>query len=833
MQPIAQTFIISQPQGGVDAVFLTQVDLFFRTASTIFGVDVEIRETDNGVPTLKTLPYSKIHMLPSNVLTSSDSSVATTFTFESPVLVKSNTQYAIVVIPAAGCSEYTIWTAEATKPDVITTAAIYTNTNFGSLFISSNDLTFTQVINESLKYKLYQAVFTTTSAVANFKNDSTETFQITNSIGNWIGQEKLVVSNNVLTIASMGVSGSNTFTVGETVFQPGGTVSGNLAQSTANGVVYFANTSKVVLNNIRGIFTTSNTLRSVTSNLAIATPASVRQNVVVSSACTVITVPEANNTVMSDFVVNNFIYIGQRSGAYYQIVQIANTDATVGTITVSPAAKFSDTDAIIGRVKSDANLTGNFFSITDGPNYFLTVGGSTANTTENFSNSNGALIIARTSGASATIASTFDLPYESITETIPNIELNMTNINWSFKGTDTTKAFDSASTNLATGVPLEFTDKTRIRMSRSNEFQYPPSTGVGNSSLIISAALTTSNTYITPYIDTIQSAATLTHNMIYPTTALSGYIMSYSNTNGNFQIGDTVQQSNSTVITSGTINFSNSTLMYVGNVTSSNSRSISTFNTANASVYNFTRTISANVSAIKAYGETSGNNFLTTSRYISKNVILNEGQDAEDLLGYVTAYRPSGTNIQVYGKVLNNNDPDRLSVKDWSYMPENVIGGQLLTSSAIKRGDYVELTYSLPTSLLVLNGGQTVNTTSASVTVSSTSSFTTGQFVYLTDTVNGGFCVRKITQIPNTTFMALSSNVSFASTNTVVGTIVGLQSQSAAFKYAANSGIVRYLNSADAVYDTYLTFAIKIVLTSNTSHIVPRMSDMRCLALQL
>ena len=157
MQPIAQTFIISQPQNGVDAVFITQVDLFFRTKSANFGVDVEIREKDNGYPTTNALPYSKVHLTPGNVNISSDSSLATSFIFETPVLVKSNTQYAIVVIPAAGNPDYTLWSSETSRNDIITNAPIYHNTDFGSLFISSNDLVFTPIPNESLKYSLYRA----------------------------------------------------------------------------------------------------------------------------------------------------------------------------------------------------------------------------------------------------------------------------------------------------------------------------------------------------------------------------------------------------------------------------------------------------------------------------------------------------------------------------------------------------------------------------------------------------------------------------------------------------------------------------------------------------
>jgi len=56
------------------------------------------------------------------------------------------------------------------------------------------------------------------------------------------------------------------------------------------------------------------------------------------------------------------------------------------------------------------------------------------------------------------------------------------------------------------------------------------------------------------------------------------------------------------------------------------------------------------------------------SRYISKTVVLADGQDAEDLVVFLTAYRPQGTNIQVYGKVLNATDSDPFDDKSWTPM---------------------------------------------------------------------------------------------------------------------------------------------------------------------
>lgn len=842
MKPIAQTFIVNEPATGVESVFLTKIDLYFQTKSSLFGVEVQIRETDNGFPTNKVLPYASKVLNSADVSVSSDSSVATTFEFATPVMLRTNEQFAIVVVPEGGNPDYNVWvaafssagtTATGSGVDVLTGVPIYTNNQLGSLFVSSNDLNFTPIQNESMKYKAYVAEFTAATATAVFKNGFTDNLVVTNQIGEYLKQEKLYVSNNYLKISSLTTSGSNTFTVGERVFQPAGTSVANIAQATAAGTVYFANTTRVLMSNTFGAFSTvGGTLRGATSNTLAAAPSFANQSIVTTSACNVITVPNANTTLTTDFAVGNFIYVGKNTGANIQILQISSADATNRTITVDGTVAFTDSSAIIGTVKNDGNLTGNFASITGGDNKFLTMTSVTANATSNFANTKGALIIGRTSGASAVISDVLDIQYENITTTIPDIEPNQTAVTWSFSGTQNniSRTSDSQSFPVMNEVPYDFIDKTRVVMSRSNEFASPPSAGVGNSSLIVTAQLETSNTKITPYIDTIRNSVTTIHNLVYPESALNGYILAYSNTNGNFAIGDSVQQAGSTVTSNGTVFFSNSSVVYVTNVVSSNISSVATFNTSNAIVYNATLAISANVTAVTRFNET-GNTSSSATRYISKNVILAEQQDAEDLVCYVTAYRPPGTDVRVYGKFLAGADGATFQSKDWSALVEST--SSALISSLVNTNDYVELIYELPTSVQIVANGATVNTTSATVNVSSTAAFSAGSFIYVNDNTTGRINVRQVTGIVNSSLLTVSSNLSIATTNAAVGIIPGLESQSGAFKYANNSGIARYITSDDGVFDAYKTFAVKIVLVSDNYHIVPRMADMRCLALQV
>ena len=76
-------------------------------------------------------------------------------------------------------------------------------------------------------------------------------------------------------------------------------------------------------------------------------------------------------------------------------------------------------------------------------------------------------------------------------------------------------------------------------------------------------------------------------------------------------------------------------------------------------------------------------------RYISETVVLDEGQDAEDLKVYLTAYRPADTDILVYAKLLNNEDVEDFDDKKWTLL-KYANDGDLINSSSVDSSDYIE-----------------------------------------------------------------------------------------------------------------------------------------------
>lgn len=58
----------------------------------------------------------------------------------------------------------------------------------------------------------------------------------------------------------------------------------------------------------------------------------------------------------------------------------------------------------------------------------------------------------------------------------------------------------------------------------------------------------------------------------------------------------------------------------------------------------------------------------TKSKYVSKIVTLAPGQDSQDLQVTLTAFRPYGSDIQVWFRVLSGEDPDPITLKTWAPM---------------------------------------------------------------------------------------------------------------------------------------------------------------------
>lgn len=92
------------------------------------------------------------------------------------------------------------------------------------------------------------------------------------------------------------------------------------------------------------------------------------------------------------------------------------------------------------------------------------------------------------------------------------------------------------------------------------------------------------------------------------------------------------------------------------------------------------------------------------NKYLSKNVPLN--QTAEDIIVYVTGYRPVGTDIKAYVKFYNNADPDLFDSKDWTELVMSPTSLATTYSSPQNFEDYREWVFVPPTGNTVANSVQ-------------------------------------------------------------------------------------------------------------------------------
>ena len=260
---LAQSFRVNRPGG----CFATKVDLYFSQKDATLPVTVSIREMRNGRPTQRALPFSSVTKFPSstgapssdlathvhsfgvvdnNFSTAEAATQATTFHFKSPVFLKDDTDYCIVITPAGNSKNYKCYVAKLGDFDIGTTNIISKQPAVGTLFLSADGKTYTESQDIDLSFTLYAATFESSGTLIQ-ENDRYDD----------------------LTVSMV----QNSFQVGELVF--GNTTSANTFANTAGvGIVKEVDanaTFRIVLSNRLGsAFTSGMRINGAESN-AIAT----------------------------------------------------------------------------------------------------------------------------------------------------------------------------------------------------------------------------------------------------------------------------------------------------------------------------------------------------------------------------------------------------------------------------------------------------------------------------------------------------------------------------------------------------------------------------------
>lgn len=227
-----------------------------------------------------------------------------------------------------------------------------------------------------------------------------------------------------------------------------------------------------------------------------------------------------------------------------------------------------------------------------------------------------------------------------------------------------------------------------------------------------------------------------------------------------------------------------------------------------------------------------------STKYISKRIVLADGQEAEDLNVYMTAYRPADTDVTVYAKFWNPQDPEAFDDKVWTKLQYDD-GGEFVYSSPTDSKNYIEYKFSVPSVNAVKSGAfantgvDTYSALTGTMIIANNSNIITGNGTSFNTQLTVGneirvvssdyFAVRTVTSIANATYLAVDNGLQ-ASNNAALYYI---------FSNAGNDGIVEYYNSANSRFIGYKEMALKIVLTSANPVKVPRLNDVRAICLQV
>jgi hypothetical protein len=190
IDPLAQTFVVdgktntTYTEGDPPAetgIFAKSLSLYFQAKDAGVPVQISIRSVENGYPTQTIVPGSEIVLYPSDINVSADASSATTASFDYPVYLDKDTEYAIILI--ANSAVYKVFVSDIGGFDLTdTTYRVVSQPYNGVFFTSANASTWTAEQTKDLKFILNRCSFPAT------------------------GKSEIIVNNDVIPPKKLGVT---------------------------------------------------------------------------------------------------------------------------------------------------------------------------------------------------------------------------------------------------------------------------------------------------------------------------------------------------------------------------------------------------------------------------------------------------------------------------------------------------------------------------------------------------------------------------------------------------------------------------------------------------
>ncbi|NCV18668.1 MAG: hypothetical protein EBW42_07850 [Rhodobacterales bacterium] len=230
------------------------------------------------------------------------------------------------------------------------------------------------------------------------------------------------------------------------------------------------------------------------------------------------------------------------------------------------------------------------------------------------------------------------------------------------------------------------------------------------------------------------------------------------------------------------------------------------------------------------------------AKYVSRTVTLGDGLDAEDIKVFVNAYKPQGTDVKVYAKVLNQADEVEFNKGTWSELQK--VKNKNKVSSSQNRKDVIEYSYEFKDapSATVQTGSIAFTNGSPTITGTGTlfdSEFEAGDLVKIDNPpfdANTNYQISMVSSIASNTSMTLADNISIGTE--LQGRLISkvdASDKNQVFRDPQNDTqfIATYYNTNNEKFEGYKYLAIKIVLTSDSKTKTPYCKDFRALAVSL
>jgi len=156
---LAQSFFVDRN------LLLTKVDLYFSDKDSQLPVELSIRKIENDKPSANVITNSVVVVNASSIVTSANANIATSFTFPVPIKLDSG-QYCFAL--SSDTKKHRVYVGQIGGEDTATGSTISKNPYSGVMFMSTNGVNWSIDQTRDIKFKLYRANVTTSTATVDF-----------------------------------------------------------------------------------------------------------------------------------------------------------------------------------------------------------------------------------------------------------------------------------------------------------------------------------------------------------------------------------------------------------------------------------------------------------------------------------------------------------------------------------------------------------------------------------------------------------------------------------------------------------------------------------------